>query len=87
MTRRILGSVVIFVSILFLPYWVYIPVLFIGAVLFPFFWEGILFAFLVNVLHGGEMKIFPSLVSPLALSLLVALILLLPVRENLRSYV
>ena len=87
MIRRVFGSIVIFVSILFLPYWVYIPALFIGAILFPFFWEGILLAFLVDVLHGGEMKILPSLVSPLALFLLVALILLLPIRENLRSYV
>lgn len=87
MIRRVLGSVVIFVSILFLPYWVYIPVLFLGAIVFPFFWEGILLVFLIDAVHGGEMRIFSSFVSPLALSLLFMLILLVPIRENLRSYV
>ena len=87
MIRRVLGSAVILVSILLLPYWVYVPVLFIGVILFPFFWEGILLVFLVSVIHGSEMAILPSLVSPLALSLLIVLILLLPLRESLRSYV
>ena len=87
MIRRVLGSAVILASILVLPYWVYIPLLFIGAILFPFFWEGILLVFLVSVVHGSEMAVLPSLVSPLALSLLIVLILLLPIRESLRSYV
>ena len=87
MIRRILGSIVILVSILVLPYWVYVPLLFIGVILFPFFWEGILLVFLVRVIHGAEMAVPLSLVSPLALSLLIVLILLLPIRESLRSYV
>jgi len=87
MIRRILGSVVILVSILVLPYWIYIPVLFIGIILFSFFWEGILLAFLVSVVHDSGMTVLSSLVSPLALSILVALISLLPIRESLRSYV
>lgn len=87
MIRRILCSVVILTSILFLPYWVYIPVLFVGIILFPFFWEGIFLAFLIDVIHGGGMKIFPSLISPLALSVLVVLVALLYIRERLRSYV
>ena len=87
MIRRILCSVVILISILFLPYWVYIPVLFVGIILFPFFWEGIFLVFLIDVIHGNGMKIFPSLISPLALSVLVMLVALLYIRERLRSYV
>ncbi|MEX2013697.1 MAG: hypothetical protein WD897_02170 [Parcubacteria group bacterium] len=87
MTGRILWLVVIFASILVLPYWVYIPVLFIGIILFPFFWEGIPLAFLIEVLHGSGMAVLPLLISPLALSVLIALIILLPIRERLRSYV
>ncbi|MEK9171646.1 MAG: hypothetical protein AAB782_00195 [Patescibacteria group bacterium] len=87
MIRRILCSVVILTSILFLPYWVYIPVLFVGIILFPFFWEGIFLAFLIDVIHGSGMKIFPSLISPLALSVFVVLVALLHIRERLRAYV
>lgn len=87
MIRRVLGSVVILASILTLPYWVYIPVLFIGVIFFPFFWEGILFVFLIGMVHGSGMAVLSLLISPLALSLLALLILLLPIRESLRSYV
>lgn len=86
MTSRILCSIVILASILVLPYWVYIPVLFIGTILFPFFWEGIPLAFLIEVIHGSGMEILPALVSPLALSALIVLIAMLPIRESLRFH-
>lgn len=76
MTRRIFGSIVVLISILVLPSWIYIPALFIAIIIFPFFWEGLLFALLVDVLYGGGVKI--------ALSALVLLIILVPIRENLR---
>jgi len=53
MTRRILGLVVVLFSILVLPYWVYIPVLFLAIIFFPFFGEGILLAFLIDVAYGS----------------------------------
>lgn len=87
MIRRVLGSVIILASILVLPYWVYIPVLFIGIILFPFFWEGILLAFLIEVIHSSGNGVLSLLVSPLTLSALIVLIILLPIRKSLRSYV
>jgi len=86
MTRRIIGLVCIFISILVLPYWIYVPVLFVGIVLFPFFWEGIVFVFLINVIHGGSVEFPANLTSPLALSVLFVLIAMLPIRKRLRSY-
>jgi len=87
MTRRILGSVVVLFSILILPYWIYVPVLFIAIIFFPFFWEGIFLAFLIDVVHGSGIGRFPFLISPFAFYALIALILLLPLRERLRPYV
>ena len=78
-TRRIFGSVVVLVSILVLPFWIYIPVLFIAIIIFPFFFEGILFAFLIDILYGSGIET--------ALSVLAVLIILLPLRGSLRSYV
>ncbi len=86
-TRRIFGSIVVLVSILVLPFWIYIPVLFIAIIVFPFFFEGILFALLIDVIYGSGIEAFPSLISPFALSALVLLIILLPIRESLRSHV
>jgi len=87
MTRRILWSVITLASILFLPYWIYVPVLFIGVILIPFFWEGMLLALIINVIHGSSVGFLPSLVSPLPLSVLIVLVALLPIRESLRYYV
>ena len=87
MTRRLIGFVLILVSILILPYWIYIPVLFVGIVLFSFFWEGIVLTFFINIIHNVGTNFSVSLVSPLALAALVALIVMLPIRGSLRSYV
>ena len=86
MISRTLGSIIILISILVLPYWIYIPVLFIGIIFFPFFWESILFALLIDVLYGAGVHIFPPSISLLTLSILIALIILIPLRERLRSY-
>ncbi len=87
MIYRIIGLVCILTSILVLPYWIYVPVLFIGIVLFPFFWEGIVLVFLINVIHGGSVEFPAMLTSSLVLFVLVVLIVMLPIRKRLRSYV
>jgi len=86
MSRRAFGSMVVLISILTLPYWIYIPILYIAIVLFPFFWEGILFTFLINIIYGNGIDISFSLIPPSALSVLVILTILLPLRRRLRSY-
>lgn len=79
MTRRILGCVVVLASILVLPYWIYLPALLIAIILFPFFWEGLLLAFLIDIFYGSGIAV--------ALYALILLIIFLPIRESLRSYV
>ena len=86
MTRRVLGSLAVLISILVLPYWIYIPSLFIAVLVFPFFWEGILFALFINIIYGDEAGIMSLLLSPLVLSVLFALIAILLLRKNFRSY-
>jgi len=81
MKRRIIGALILLLAILFLPYWVYIPLLFIATVLFPLYWEAVLFGFLIDVLYGQGHS---WLLSPTALAALVILIVLLPLRERLR---
>ncbi len=87
MTHRIIGFIIVFVSIITLPYWVYVPVLFIAIIIFPFFWESIILVLLIDVLYGNGVKTFSWSVPPLAFSVLVALIVMLYFRDSLRSYV
>jgi hypothetical protein len=87
MLRHIIGFSIAFISIIILPYWVYVPVLFVAIVLIPFFWEGIVLGFLIDVLYGSGVEAFPSFVSPFALAALIGVIIMLPVRNYLRYYV
>jgi hypothetical protein len=82
---RIAGVIFILFSILVMPYWIYVPVLFIGIFIFPFFWEAIILGFLIDIAHGSGIEGLPSFVSPFAFSALVSLIILLPVRKRLRA--
>ena len=86
MTYRIIGTLIVLISILILPYWSYVPFLLVAMVYFPFYWEGIFLAFLIDILYGNGIGTLPSLVSPSALLALILLVILLPLRERLRSY-
>ncbi len=81
MNRRFIVSALIFLTILFLPYWVYLPLLFLGMVLSPFYWEALVFAFLIDILYGEGHSLF---LSPMALTTLFILAVLPLLRERLR---
>lgn len=87
MTRHIIGITVLLISILVLPYWIYIPLLFVALIFIPFFWEGILFAFLIDTIYSGKIETISLLFSPFALIILLTLIILLPIKERLRLHV
>ena len=78
MISRLIGFIFVLFSILFLPYWFYTISLFVAIVAFPFFWEGILLAYLIDIFYGKGMET--------AIIALILLIVLLPVRERLRFY-
>ena len=84
MTRHIFGSIIIFFLILFSPYWIYVPVLFAAIIIIPFFWEGVLFTLMIETISLGKVEMFTSLFSPLTVTVLSVLIILLPIRERLR---
>lgn len=83
---RPIFTVAILLSIIFLPYWIYAPLLLGAIIYFRLYWEGIFLAFIIDALYGhvgfGWEKIFSS-ASFWALLLLAAL---LPLRRIIRSY-
>jgi hypothetical protein len=81
MKQRLLVSVLILLAIFFLPYWLYLPLLFLGMVFIPFYWEAILLAFLIDVLYGPGTSLF---FSRTALYTAILLMVMMPVRERLR---
>ena len=75
--RELIATAVILFSVLFLPYWVYLPLIGAAMILLPLYWEAIIFGFLIDALYGaGTFR--------LALIATAVLLALLPVRERLR---
>ncbi|MGB3922262.1 MAG: hypothetical protein WBL19_03290 [Minisyncoccia bacterium] len=86
MIRRIFALIAVLLSILFLPYWLYVPMLLGAILIFPFFWEGIILALLIDVIHEGAIKTFGDIFTSFGFYTLLLLIILLPLRERLRYH-
>ncbi len=71
--------------ILLLPYYIYAPALIVAIVLIPEYYEGILLGLLIDVLYGTH-TMWSFLGFPFGLTAVVGIILLVPLREKLRSY-
>ena len=84
MINRLVSYFIILLLILFTPYWIYIPVLLLAILVFPFFWEGVLFAILINTLYGYGGGILEALRSILPLVTLGVVLVLIPIHNNLR---
>ena len=84
MNKRTGASIIILLAIIFLPYWIYLPLFFATVVFFPIYWEGILLGFLVDILYGRGITAFPSVMSPVAFSIMIIIVILMPLRSRLR---
>ena len=87
MIKRALAYLLIFFSILFLPYWLYIPLIIAISVALPFFWEAVLFGFFIDVLYGEPESFLVLLKSFHALVALVLVIATMVIKERIRFHV
>ncbi len=76
MTQRILASLILLLSILFMPFWISIILALAGIAYFSFFWEAIVLFFLSELLYGvNEIRLsnifFVSLIIPCATLLII----------------
>lgn len=83
---RLFSTILIFLSIIFLPYWVYVPLIFLAAIVFPLFWEGIILGFLIDALYGRIGLNFSAIFYSYSFWIMILLLLLLPLRRVLRTY-
>lgn len=84
MNHRLLGTIIVFIAVVAFPYWIYIPVLIVAILMFPFYWEGIIFAFLIDVLYGSFSHTGISFAFPFAIGASILVLALLPLRERIR---
>lgn len=83
---RIAASAIMLISILFLPYWIYLPLLFLAVLVVPFFWEGIFFAVFIEAIYGSSSGVWSMISNPLTLSIFVLSVVVIPFRKRLRFY-
>ncbi len=82
MKRHLITSLLV-ATIIFLPYWIYIPALFLAIVLFSFYWEAIPLTFLIEGLYGSSTDL---ILSPLVLGVFVLTLILVPLRDKFRLH-
>jgi hypothetical protein len=83
MNLRILSRIVLLMVILAFPFWVYIPLLIAAVIFFPFYVEGIIGGFLIDVLYGST-PVFIGFPFTMALIMTVVLVISLPLRDYIR---
>lgn len=84
MNGRNIVTIILCLFILSFPYWVYVPLLVVGIVIFPFYFEAILLAFIIDVLYGTRAYIGFSFVFPFASIVALLVVMVLPVRRYFR---
>ena len=78
MNYRHLATAFVFLSIIFLPYYIYVPALILAMGFFSLFWEGVFLGFLIDILYGEG--VYAGLLT------LAGLVILLPLRERIRTH-
>jgi hypothetical protein len=86
MNKRTLASIALVVAILAFPYWVYIPMLVAFVAVFPFYFEAIIMAFMIDVLYGARAYSGISFFFPFALITSLLVIMILPVKQYFRLH-
>ncbi len=81
---RALFTLVVFLALIATPYWVYLPLVLIGVVLFPFYLEAILFGLIVDIVYGGGTNGGALLGFPFGIVAAVLVLFSAPLREYLR---
>lgn len=84
MNKRLICTIVLVIALMAFPYWIYLPLIFVASIVFPFYWEGIILAFLVDVLYGVQTHSTISFVYPFAIIASIIILVMLPIRERIR---
>ena len=84
MISRPFTFIMLFVSIIFLPFWIYLPLIFVAIILKEFYWESVVLGFVIDVLYGSGALGMSEFISPIALSYFIIVICVFWIKSGLR---
>lgn len=81
---RIVFTLVVFLFLFIAPYWIYLPLILAGIIIFPFYLEAVGLALLADMLYGGAGHGAYFLSIPFTALAALAVAFALPLRQYLR---
>jgi len=84
MSERALYTVLLIFLVLFTPYWIYLPAIFLGMILFPLYSEAILLSAFVDYYYGAHTYAGTPLAFPFAIAAALLLLALVELKERMR---
>jgi hypothetical protein len=82
LSKRLGVVIALVILIIFAPFWIYLPALFLALVYFPIFWEGVILGFLADALYAPAGSLLGS--HAIALASLIVALAVIPLRERFR---
>lgn len=86
MPYRIISSILLLLSILFMPFWVSIIIGLVGITLFPFYVEALLLFLLSDLLYGVAQDRFHGILFLSSIIILCGILLLEGLKKKLKFY-
>ncbi len=84
MKERILYDAFLFFMVLNAPYWLYLPCIFLGIIIFPLFWESIIFSLFVDFFYGQHTNSGSIFSFPFGLIASLFVLIVMPVKDRFR---
>lgn len=86
MILRIIASLIILLSILFLPFWVSVILALIATIYFRVFWEAIILFFISDLLYGAKEARFFNITLVSTIFIVIILLLVEFIKKKLKFY-
>jgi hypothetical protein len=84
MKERILYNILLVFLIIDAPYWLYLPGIFIGIIIFPLFWESVLLSIFVDFYYGLHTHIGSVFAFPFGIVSALLILGMIPIKARFR---
>jgi len=84
MSERVLYTILLIFLILYTPYWLYLPAILLGMMLFPLYWESIALCAFIDYYYGARDFAGTPLAFPFAIAAALLLLALVELKERMR---